>query len=81
MDANCIVCGETWCAEEGITDMEPWEFDLFRKGAGCPSCEGVSNGYDASEDYANAEFGDEDPTERIMAISLVHRPKWEKPTK
>lgn len=41
MDAYCGICREPWDsygARHG--DMEPWEFELFRKGVGCPCCKG-----------------------------------------
>lgn len=41
-DINCAVCGEPWDAY-GVRwgDMEKWEAELFKKGAGCPCCHGV----------------------------------------
>jgi hypothetical protein len=41
MDIICNMCGESWDswgANHG--DMAAWEYDLFKKGAGCPSCQG-----------------------------------------
>ena len=40
----CSVCGEPWGAY-GVTggDMLPWEAALFRKGAGCPGCQGEAD--------------------------------------
>lgn len=40
-DIPCRVCGEPWDAY-GVHHggMLPWERDLFKAGAGCPSCEG-----------------------------------------
>ncbi|HIK62248.1 MAG TPA: hypothetical protein EYF98_16345 [Planctomycetes bacterium] len=42
-DLTCVVCGEPWDAW-GVRhgDMLRWHASLFLKGAGCPSCEGVS---------------------------------------
>lgn len=73
----CTVCGETWdyySARHG--DMEKWEFELFRKGAGCPSCEGVTDKPFEPTKLAHIEFGDEDGLERLLSGD---RPKWEKP--
>ncbi len=41
MDILCAVCTEPW-DEYGARhgDMAPWEWALFKKGAGCPCCEG-----------------------------------------
>lgn len=76
-DAYCMVCGEPWDyygARHG--DMEKWEFELFRKGAGCPSCEGVTDKPFDPTKLAHIEFGDEDGLERLLPGD---RPKWEKP--
>lgn len=41
-DVLCRVCGEPWDAwGANHGDMKWWEYDLFRAGKGCPSCEGV----------------------------------------
>jgi hypothetical protein len=61
--------------------MLPWEAKLFKAGAGCPSCEGVPNGYEPAT-MDDIENGDEDPIERIHA-RLDHEsgnaPKWKRP--
>lgn len=40
MDLPCACCGEPWEVYFIDHEMPAWEADLFRKGAGCPSCEG-----------------------------------------
>jgi hypothetical protein len=50
MDIRCQVCGEywdAWGANHG--DMAFWQYDLFRKGAGCPCCQGESNNQEEIE--------------------------------
>lgn len=76
-DAYCMVCGEPWDyygARHG--DMEKWEFELFRKGAGCPSCEGEADEPFEPTQLRHADFGDEDGLERLLP---GEKPKWEKP--
>lgn len=83
-DIKCAVCREPWDAY-GMRhgDMAPWEYDLFKKGAGCPCCKGVapSNGADNTEAHLKSVvFNDEDPD----SYALLHtpdapRPKWERP--
>lgn len=82
MDIRCVVCGEPWDAY-GVThgDMFPWEAKLFKAGAGCPSCEGVPNGF-APSTLSDVENGDEDPMIRIVQAERVAEglaPKWERP--
>lgn len=82
MDIKCVVCGEPWDSY-GVRhgDMLPWEADLFRKGAGCPCCEGQSNGF-APATLEDIENGDEDPMDRINAREDHEAglaPKWERP--
>lgn len=80
MDIKCVVCGEPWDSY-GIKhgDMSPWEAVLFRAGAGCPSCEGVSNGWTPST-FDDIENGDEDPMVRlIQAENVADRPPWKRP--
>ena len=83
-DIKCVVCGEPYDAY-GLNhgDMFAWETDLFRKGAGCPSCEGrkpeVAWEPQTLEDVEN---GDEDPCDRIFAYQdsiSGNVPKWEPP--
>jgi hypothetical protein len=83
-DVKCVVCGEPWDfwgAKHG--DMRKWEYDLFRKGSGCPSCEGVQPEHEwHPETMEDIEFGDEDPMERINAYedyNSKRAPKWEEP--
>jgi hypothetical protein len=81
-DIRCVVCGEPWEAY-GVNhgDMLPWEAKLFKAGAGCPCCEGVSNGY-APSTLSDVENGDEDPMDRIVAAERVAdgtAPRWERP--
>lgn len=78
-DVRCVVCGEPWDywgARHG--DMKQWEWELFRKGAGCPACEGEPNGYEP-ETLSDVEFGDLDPGERIAAREdheAKRAPEW-----
>jgi hypothetical protein len=80
MDIKCVVCGEPWDAY-GVThgDMEPWQAALFRVGAGCPSCEGVDNGWTPTT-FSDVENGDDDPMIRIvLAETKAERPAWREP--
>lgn len=82
MDIKCVVCGEPWDSY-GIThgDMLQWEVKLFHAGAGCPCCEGVSNGYEPTT-LSDVENGDADPMLRIMARDAHEQgtaPKWTRP--
>lgn len=80
MDIKCVVCGEPWDAR-GVRngDMEPWEAELFRQGAGCPCCAGVDNGFEVSS-LADIENGDEDPGIRLtLNENKASRPPWVKP--
>lgn len=84
-DIKCVVCGEPWNAwgvDHG--DMEKWEAELFRKGAGCPCCKGEvpeGGGFEPEgiEDLYN---GDRDPAERINAWEIASsgaKPEWNAP--
>jgi hypothetical protein len=73
-DILCVKCGEPWDAYE--LDMLPWEADLFRKGAGCPSCEGISNGWQPTR-MSDIDNGDEDPMQRLVAHEKG--PDWKRP--
>ncbi len=66
-DIKCVKCGEPWDAY-GVThgDMLFWEAKLFKLGAGCPSCEGVSNGWEPKSIF-DLENGDGDEGERLAA--------------
>lgn len=82
-DINCAVCREPWDAygaQHG--DMAPWEYELFKKGAGCPCCAGKSpDGIDRTEDHLRSVvFNHEDPD----SFALLHapdakRPEWKRP--
>jgi len=85
-DVKCAVCREPWDywgARHG--DMKWWEFDLFRKGAGCPCCQGVRpNGEDHMEDHLKSVvFGgvdEPDLFERLYDADLgVEAPEWKEP--
>lgn len=84
-DIKCAICGEPWDAYGARHgDMAPWEFQLFKKGAGCPCCKGTAPaGVDATEAHLRSiiiDGGTDDP----HAFALVNnpdapRPKWERP--
>lgn len=86
-DVKCAVCGEPWDTWElNHGDVKAWEYDLFKKGAGCPSCEGVAPKQeevgedDTLLDHLRSLLDHEDP----HAFDLVNdpeaeRPKWEEP--
>lgn len=79
MDIKCVVCGEPWDSY-GVNhgDMEAWEADLFKKGAGCPSCCG--KGEWEAKDIQDFTNGDEDEMERLNAYeNRSERPEWKKP--
>jgi hypothetical protein len=78
MDVKCSVCGEPY----GLPlDMQKWEVDLFKAGAGCPSCEGEPpNGkYFEPKSIFDLENGDGDPIERLIAYENAGKIAWEKP--
>lgn len=83
MDIRCVVCGEPWDAY-GVRhgDMEKWEAELFRAGAGCPCCEGVKpEGGWSPETISDIENGDEDPIDRLHAwedSQAGKTPSWDK---
>src|SRR6266542_702522 len=80
-DIHCAVCGEPWDsygARHG--DMAPWEYRLFRQGAGCPCCEGNAPAEHIDEHLRSVVMNDEDPD----SFALLHapdatRPKWARP--
>lgn len=82
MDTKCLVCGEPWDVY-GVThgDMLAWEANLFRKGAGCPCCEGETPDPEwEPKSISDVEFGDEDCIDRIYQYEdRENRPKWERP--
>jgi len=80
-DTKCIVCGEPWDAY-GVRhgDMLEWEADLFRKGAGCPRCEGTPTKPFGPNTIFDFDNGDEDPMDRIVAYeNQTERPIWKRP--
>jgi hypothetical protein len=79
MDIKCVRCGEPWDAY-GVAhgDMLPWEAALFKRGAGCPSCEGKSNGWEP-QTIDDVENGDGDPMERIAAHENGAAIAWKRP--
>lgn len=91
-DINCIVCGEPWDgygARHG--DMAPWEYTLFRTGAGCPCCEGETPddadpeeiAYDVAKRQVFSPGTDDDAlVDNFVCIAdgtTSKRPKWERP--
>lgn len=86
-DLFCNICCEPWDSY-GVShgDMQKWEADLFKKGAGCPSCEGVRphviEAIDSAEKHLRSIIfgGTDDP----HSFALVNNPdaplpKWERP--
>lgn len=85
-DVKCAICGEPWNYYGALHgDMAAWEYELFRKGAGCPCCQGVSerNKDDMLlEHFSSIVFGgtdDPDSFDRLFDIDDSNVPKWEKP--
>jgi len=87
-DVKCAICGEYWDywgARHG--DMKWWEFDLFRKGAGCPCCEGQKpEGEDHMIDHLRSVvFGGVDEPDIFERLHDVPElggepaPVWEEP--
>lgn len=83
-DLLCFVCNEPWNsygARHG--DMHAWEYELFRKAAGCPSCEGVSSGNAEDKAYNAAKQavfdGSDDDQLTDNFIHTTNRPKWKRP--
>lgn len=83
MEISCVICGEPWLA--CLSDMRPWEAALFRKGSGCPCCEGQS---DLTEDQRLDIIGRRLTVEVMECgdLDLVARlgtdeqpPPWERP--
>src|SRR5687767_11795428 len=87
-DILCAVCGEPW-DEYGARhdDMAPWEYVLFKKGAGCPCCEGVlpegTKPDQHLEDHLRSvvmESEEPDEYEQLHVGHLTpHPPKWQRP--
>jgi hypothetical protein len=78
-DIRCVVCSEPWSADYG--NMFPWEVKLFRAGAGCPYCEGESDGYQPQTIF-DIENSDDDPMLRLIAAVKVAdgtKPEWKRP--
>lgn len=87
MDVRCVVCGEPWDSY-GVRngDMLRWEADLFKKGAGCPCCEGVKPEGMTENDEDDLLFDrmvmnpDEDgDLDLIDTVINRTRPVWERP--
>lgn len=89
-DINCTVCIEpwdAWGARHG--DMAPWEYTLFKLGAGCPCCEGqFPEGTDPGEAARVAacqqiidgtDDGELVDNYAALADGDTERPAWERP--
>ncbi len=83
MDIKCAVCGEPWnCWGANHGDMAAWEYDLFKKGAGCPCCKGESDRDQEEtllEHLESIVYGSEDPDSFTRLHNLDNKPKWEEP--
>jgi len=89
-DITCMVCGEPWDAYGARHgDMAPWEYGLFRQGAGCPACEGETpEGADEGATIEHAIRGqiftptdDDDLINNFAAIAEgAERPNWVRPS-
>lgn len=81
MDINCAICGEPWDlwgANHG--DMAAWEYDLFRKGAGCPCCEGEYKGEDNNiEKHMFSVMMNSDDPDSFMLMSGERKGLWAEP--
>lgn len=77
MDIRCVVCGEPWFSD--LSDMAPWERDLFKSGAGCPCCKGQGDWQ--PETIGDIENGDGDPMDRLILTEIPksERPEWKRP--
>jgi hypothetical protein len=78
MDIRCTVCGEPWDSD---LDMALWEKDLFRKGVGCPGCEGIepTTPWEPTS-ISDLENGGDDEYERFSALDgRDNRPVWKRP--
>ena len=79
MDIRCNICGEPWDAYgANHGDMLTWEYDLFRKGAGCPSCQGVSNKDHIEDRCQDLLMNCEDP-DNWFPLGNTEKPEWKKP--
>lgn len=89
MDIKCSVCNEPWDAYGARHgDMAKWEYALFREGAGCPSCEGVTPEGADSEALAYAAAkgqvfdgtDDDGLVDNFVAVAGgLGRPEWKRP--
>jgi hypothetical protein len=80
-DIHCRVCKEPWDywgARHG--DMAAWEYDLFRKGAGCPHCQGEAESDHTESHLASVVLtsGCDDP-DSFETLHGADRPKWVEP--
>lgn len=84
-DILCAVCGEPWEQYHLMHDEAPWVYYLFKKGAGCPSCEGVAPRGDDEETVfdhmKSVMMNSEDPDsyELMSNFDREERPRWEEP--
>ena len=79
MDIRCSVCGEPWDAwGANHGDMPAWEYDLFRKGAGCISCEGHCETDHIEDRCSDLLMNCEDP-DNWHPLSIDEKPEWKKP--
>ena len=81
---RCAVCGEPWDGSDG---MAPWEYDLFRRGAGCLGCEGCRPEGVSPDEALGGHLGSllfdegcDDPDDfSRLGGGCGDRPKWERP--
>jgi len=76
-DVMCKICGEPWdyYGAKECGDMSSGEWEAFKRGYGCPCCEGIPDGDRVFEPQSieDVEFGDEDPTDWIMTAGIMGR--------
>lgn len=92
-DVKCAVCGEPYDVHHGEADMTKWEYELFKKGAGCPCCEGIATGDAGDRELETLrglvmDGGDDDETNYALSKRLgvmadtgepAPRPEWKRP--
>ncbi len=90
-DINCIICSEPWDAYGARhADMAPWEYDLFKRGAGCPCCEGKTPqdtdpeeiAYHAAKQQVFCGTDDDELVDNFVAIAdglTTSQPQWKRP--
>ena len=80
MDIRCAVCGEPWdCWGANHGDMAAWEYDLFKKGAGCPCCQGVSDENHLKDHLESIVLNSEDPDSFNRLHDPDNKPEWKEP--